>query len=240
MSLYNHIELLPFDGQGWFHNAVALGALIDEIQPKVVIEVGSWLGQSTRWIANQCLVYHSNLRDVRVLAVDTWRGSPQESVHMQDPRLPTLFQRFLSNTIHAGLQDVIVPIRMESTEASQALKVEADLIYIDAAHDEDSVYDDIMNWFCKLKPGGVMCGDDITWPSVERAVRRAAADTGLNDFQVYRQSPMFWTIRGNPRYLCYRRNPSSQVQASPSSSGLRDNPSSSASSEPSNVPATTV
>ena len=45
-----------------------------------------------------------------------------------------------------------------------------DLIFIDAGHDYVSVYEDIRNWFPKLKKGGIICGDDLHTPSVEKAV----------------------------------------------------------------------
>lgn len=35
-----------------------------------------------------------------------------------------------------------------------------DWIYLDAAHDKESVLKDLEAWFPKLKSGGIMCGDD--------------------------------------------------------------------------------
>jgi hypothetical protein len=131
---YCSITELPFDNQGWFSNQKQIEACIKKIKPKTVIEVGSWLGLSTRFIAER-LPQKSKL-----YAVDTWRGSPGEELHMQDPRLPHLFQLFLSNVRHARLTDVIVPIRMDSLEASEELNVHADMIYIDASHETESVY----------------------------------------------------------------------------------------------------
>ncbi len=165
---YDSIEDLPFDSHGWFGNGDNLEKIINEKQPQVVIEVGSWLGLSTRFIAG-------NIPEgAKVYAVDTWRGSPQESVHLQDPRLPYLYQLFLSNVKHAGLADKIIPIRMDSLEAAKALKVKADLIYIDASHDTASVLADILHWYPHLKPDGVMCGDDWFWDTVRLAVQICA------------------------------------------------------------------
>lgn len=161
---YRSIETLPFDNHGWFCNEKQLGPVLDQKSPKVVIEIGSWLGSSTRFIASRIP------KNGIVYAVDTWKGSPAESIHLQDPRLPYLYQLFLSNIKHANLTEKIIPIRMESTEASIALNVKADLIYLDASHDTDSVIDDIMNWHPHLNKGGLLCGDDWTWESVKAAV----------------------------------------------------------------------
>lgn len=164
---YNSINVLPFDGHGWFlnENALKLEYFISTKNPKVAIEVGSWLGCSARHIA-------SHMQEDGVLyCIDTWQGS---SEHDGDARLLTLYQQFLSNTIHAGLAEKIVPVRMTSIEAAQALNVKADLIYVDGAHDTDSVRNDILAWFPHLNEGGTLCGDDWCWPSVQVGVIQAA------------------------------------------------------------------
>jgi hypothetical protein len=173
---YNSINDLPFDGHGWFINGSSLQPILAGKQPKVVVEVGSWLGSSTRFIAE-------NLPEGGVIyAVDTWRGSSTESVHMQDPRLPYLYQLFLSNVKHANLTDRIIPVRMESLEAAKALNVKADLIYLDGAHDTTSVYNDIIAWSPHLEEGGFMCGDDWGWLSVQTGVLKAAKVLNKNAY----------------------------------------------------------
>ena len=42
---------------------------------------------------------------------------------------------------------------------------------VDGAHEYDAVLDDIENWWPKLKPDGVMFGDDFKLKSVEEAIR---------------------------------------------------------------------
>jgi Methyltransferase domain len=179
---YEAINDLPFDGQGWFGNAVPLGSILSEKKPKTVIEVGSWLGSSTRFIANLME------EDGKVYAIDTWKGSPSEAVHMQDPRLPYLFQLFLSNVKHAGLTHKIIPIRMESLEAAKAINIKAELIYLDAAHDTENVVQDILAWYPHLMENGTLCGDDWNWGSVRVAVIHCA---GILGKQVYAHDN-FW------------------------------------------------
>ena len=76
---------------------------------------------------------------------------------------------------------IIIPFRMKTTEAAKALNIKADLIYVDAAHDEQSAFEDIINWLPKLKENGIMCGDD--WhrdhSGVIRAVQRVARQFNL-------------------------------------------------------------
>lgn len=179
---YASIKDLPFDGHGWFMNGDYIAATMALYEPVVAIEVGAWLGSSTRYIAERLPP------GGKLYAIDTWRGSQNEPLHLRDHRLPYLYQLFLSNVKHAGLANVIVPVRMESLEAAKALDVQADFIYIDASHDENNVYNDILAWYPLLKEGGVMCGDDWGWISVQRGVIRAANKLGK---QVWGQQN-FW------------------------------------------------
>lgn len=166
---YRSVVDLPFDDHGWFGNASQLNSIITAKSPKIAIEVGSWLGCSARFIASQLP------EDGILYAIDTWSGSTNEEQHMQDPRLPYLYQLFLSNVKHAQLTHKIVPVRMSSLEASQALNVKADLIYIDASHDTESVTQDIMAWYKHLNETGTLCGDDWGHEPVRIAVYNCAA-----------------------------------------------------------------
>jgi len=192
---YNSLSnVLPFDGHHWFVNPIPLKNVLSEKPAYTVIEIGSWLGESTRFIAN-------NLSDKKglVYAVDHWKG-PLPSMgyeelgayEEQKHRLPTLYEQFLSNIIHAGLCNTIIPIRMESLEAARQLDVIADVIYIDAAHDTESVYSDIMHWLPHVSiDRGVICGDDWSWASVRKAVEKAAVDLHM---EIYTEGN-FWRLK---------------------------------------------
>ena len=152
---------------------------------KTVIEVGCWLGASTRSIARLIP------EDGKVYAIDHWKGSAEhQTVHAH--KLPTLYEQFLSNVIHEKLTHKIVPIRKSSLEAAQECKVMPDLIYLDASHDEKSVYEDLVAWWPFVKGRGILCGDDY-WRSgdpVGKAVRRFAKENGLR-VEGYR---WFWVL----------------------------------------------
>lgn len=177
---YCLINDLPFDDHGWFLNAEPLTELIDAKHPHLVIEVGSWLGCSTRFLAEKIEA------DGKVYAIDTWRGSIE---HQKDPRLSNLYQIFLSNVKHAGLTEKITPVRMDSLEAANALNIQADLIYIDASHDTKSVYNDIIAWDKHLTNDGVLCGDDWRIQTVRIAVKKAAKEL---HYKVHSHGNFWW------------------------------------------------
>ena len=200
---YASIVDLPFDGHGWFGNDQPLAAIIHAYHPKIVIEIGSWLGSSTRFIASHMP------DDGRLYAIDTWCGSQNEELHLKDPRLPYLYQLFLSNVKHAQLTNKIIPVRMESIEASRALNVKADLIYIDAAHDSSSVINDIFAWYPHLNDNGIMCGDDWGWESVRAATIHCASVLnkrvyGIGGTLVVRVDSLLLEVHATYRQLIYR------------------------------------
>lgn len=183
---YRSIIILPFDPHGWFSkaNREKLNEFLTTRNITTVIEVGSWLGSSATFMAS-LLPEHG-----KVYTVDHWLGNDNSNNHPDIARrLPSAYQQFLSNVIHKNVARKVIPIRMKSLEAAQALNVLADLIYIDANHEEKSVYNDIMAWYPKLKKGGIMCGDDYGFLGVRKAVKRASERLG-GTFQV--AGGMFW------------------------------------------------
>jgi len=153
---------LPFSESGWFPacNQDLLRRFIGE-NSKVIVEMGAWVGLSTRWIAD-------NAPGAKVITIDHWKGSPENS---SDPLVPILYEQFTSNCW--GHKDRIIPVRSTTTQGIEELRklgVRPDVIYVDAGHDYDSVCQDLkicMEFDCPL------VGDDFnpnSWPGVVQAV----------------------------------------------------------------------
>jgi predicted O-methyltransferase YrrM len=128
-----------------------------------IVEVGSFLGRSTRVLADNT----SGL----VFSVDIWNFFPE------------LVKAYLANNGGTGafslyqhhLADVlgskVIPIQLPSVSASQIFPVPVfDMVFIDGAHDFYSVLADISCWGKTLKAGGLLCGHDLDWESVNAAV----------------------------------------------------------------------
>ena len=185
-------KLLPYDDMGWYSNAEPMEQLVRERKPKVVIELGSWLGKSTRHIA-QIIP-----KDGIVYAVDHWLGSVEHHATQFSKYLPTLYDQFLSNVIHTKLTDKIIPVRMTTLQAVNefvARNIVPDLIYVDASHDEESVYKDLVAYYPLVKGHGILCGDDWGWGNgfpVQMAVRRFAKEQNL---QIEIPNGWFWILR---------------------------------------------
>lgn len=173
---------------GWNGDRELFTELIVDVKPSLIIEVGSWMGQSASTMARACQM-NPETEDTVVICVDTWLGSKE---HWRDPELihhlelvngyPTFFLRFMTNMVNAGVQDNIVPVPMPSQIAASYLKdfsLKADLIYIDGSHDEKDVYDDLYAYWDLLAPGGSVFGDDWSWRTVSDAVKAFSACIGV-------------------------------------------------------------
>lgn len=185
-SPYDSVELLPFDPRGFYRNPEQIAAMFNKHNPKIVIEIGCWTGQSTIHMASLLP------KDGVLYAIDHWFGSSehQPGQPFWSPVLPYLYQQFLSNVIHAQLTEKIIPLRMNSLDACEYLdSIRADFIYIDASHDFHSVYEDLKAWYPAVKNHGILAGDDYDCPNVSAAVHKFAKEQGL---KVIVLGPSFW------------------------------------------------
>ena len=180
-SLIEGFAPLPYLMNGWNGESPAFETVINEVRPKTIIEVGTWMGMSACHMADLAPEAH-------IYCVDTWLGSTEFWTTMADTPdrnlmmrhgYPQCYYQFLSNTIHRGCAERITPIPVPSEIGAEVLAhrgVVADLIYIDAGHSCAEVLRDIACYRPLLRPGGVMFGDDVLfWPGVAEAARQVGA-----------------------------------------------------------------
>jgi hypothetical protein len=171
--------------QGWNSNNPAFRELIEKKRPKVIIEVGTWLGASA---INMAAICKELGLGTKIYCVDTWLGAEefwtsmagtQERDLKQRNGYPTVYWDFLANVVEHGHKETIVPIPNTSRIGSLILQkngILADLVYIDGSHLYEDVKADIASYKTLLAPEGVMFGDDIDWPSVRAAVSESFAN----------------------------------------------------------------
>jgi hypothetical protein len=146
----------PTDFQGWGFNHPVFGLAIRTLRPQVIIEVGTWKGGSA--LAMAAALKENDIKGA-IICVDTWLGSPE---HLNDPKrnrttpslryqwgYPRLYHTFMANVLSRGHEDTIIPYPSTSENAAKVFrthKIKADLIYTDAAHEEEPVYNDLRNY----------------------------------------------------------------------------------------------
>lgn len=148
---------------------------------KLVIEIGSWHGKSSRAIGD-------NLIDGGVLyCVDTWKGSEVEKdTNHQSAKWKDgdhAFYEFLQNNIDLVQAGKIIPLRMTSKNAADFFKeknIKADMIFIDAGHEYKEVCQDIDAWRDVISDNGIFCGHDFNgWAGVNQAVSEKLLTFGV-------------------------------------------------------------
>lgn len=87
------------------------------------------------------------------------------------------------------VKSVVRVIPMKSVDAARLYQDHSlEFVYIDASHDYQSVKEDILTWFNKVKIGGIIGGDDYGWKGVEMAVKElipGAQPIGIKDSNWY-------------------------------------------------------
>ena len=170
---------------GWQSESVVFNDVIEEIKPKTIIEIGSWVGASAIHMA-KCLKAN-NINDFQILCVDTFLGSNASLWIKNFINVDNVFQeqynQFNINVTNSGFNENISALPMTSSSAAelcQILNVQVDLIYIDAGHQEKEVYDDLNDWWPISTK--MVFGDDYseTWSGVKKAVNRFAQEKNIN------------------------------------------------------------
>jgi predicted O-methyltransferase YrrM len=158
--------------QGWSHGLESLYQQMvdsaDSSRPHHYVEVGSWKGRSAAYM---CVAIINSGKTIAVDCVDTWAGSLDETVHQQDPLVVAdqLYDHFIENL--GPVQGHYQALRMASVDAALLYADHSlDFVCIDAQHDFASVCADIRAWLPKIRPGGVLAGDDLSWEGVRAAV----------------------------------------------------------------------
>ncbi len=187
-------DLFEKDTQGWGSGHPYLSRSVVASGARIIVEVGVWKGGSVITMA-------SKLReagmDGAVIAVDTWLGS---SEHWLDPKwfdhllmdhgYPMINRKFMANIVANGLQDYVVPLPLDSSNAARVLarlQLKPDMVHIDGAHDREGVLSDLSKWWPPIVPGGVLIGDDYYpekhWQGVRVAFDEYFGNLGLFPFE---------------------------------------------------------
>lgn len=155
------------------------------------VEIGAWKGRSAAYMAVEII---NSGKQIRFDVIDTWQGSGAEHDHDQDLKDGRLYEVFLENM--QPVADHYRALRMTSVAASDLYEPGSlDMVFIDGAHDYDSVLADVRAWWPKVRPGGVIGGDDWAHGPVQQAVREALADQTIE--QAGGGWP-WWVVRKNP------------------------------------------
>lgn len=151
----------------------------------VAIEIGTWRGDFASVMCDK-------LRPNKFYAIDPfmlyegYTDKPNENEFANQRNLDMLADR-TAGRVNSMLPDGrSVMLREMSCKAIQNFEDNSlDVVYVDADHKYEPVLADIRAWYAKVKPGGILCGDDYIEGShiekfgVIQAVKDFAAENNL-------------------------------------------------------------
>jgi len=143
------------------------------------VEVGTWFGKSTNYLAGKI---KESKKNIQFTTIDTFKGTPTEELHLNivDAFNGDILYEFIDNTIISNNYGTFDIIKDESKNAATQFPNESiDYLMIDGGHSYNEVMDDIRLWYNKVKPGGIISGDDY---NIFEGVNRAADEYFYNQF----------------------------------------------------------
>lgn len=170
--------------QGWFDDRTLYEFAVNKYENARFVEIGCWKGRSTTCMGVEII---NSKKHIILDCVDTFEGSAEHGTVDKN----ALYNKFIQNI--QPIKQIIGNIHaMKSVDAAELYEDKSlDFVFIDASHDYKSVIQDIISWLPKIKPGGIISGDDLDpdWPDVERALLHIFGENNYKSFgrQWYRE-----------------------------------------------------
>lgn len=172
----------------WFQShQTTWSALVAEIKPQKILEIGSYEGQSTCWLIDEI----SKSRELTLHCVDTWQGGVEHQAQAIDMR--AVEQRFRENITQAVTTAKHRPqihIHKGASHRKLAALIEDhaetfDLVYVDGSHQALDVLGDAVLSYHLTRPWGVIVFDDYLWQPRDwqgdpRSLPKPAIDAWIN------------------------------------------------------------
>ncbi len=175
------IQKLADAADGWLSPAegALLYRLARECRAGCIVEIGSWQGKSTTFLGSGSLAGGR----MPVYAIDP---------HLEPPGPELRSLAFLRQMERAQLTSIVHPVVASSAAAAPIFNEPIGLLFIDGAHDPESIRQDWDLWVPKVIEGGcVALHDTLLYPGPRRIAESrilrsdAFVDPGLADSITY-------------------------------------------------------
>jgi len=181
----NHIYQQPQFGENWFTYPNLYLEMVEKFPSgSKFVEVGSWKGRSSSYIAVEIV---NSKKDIEFYCVDTWEGSLEHKSGDVEKSLLTLYETFINNM--KPVESYYIPLKLSSEIASKKFKDKSlDFVFLDASHEYEDVKTDIEKWLPKIKSGGILAGHDYYtgfydyFPGVKKAVNEKLSNFSTGEY----------------------------------------------------------
>lgn len=150
------------------------------------VEIGVHRGNSSRLLLQ-------SFQNLTLIMVDPWKQSARQSDYyasgdgcakMTQPEHEIAYRESVEITEEFSDRRIIV--RTTSTQAARVVSDDLTFVFVDGNHTYAAVKNDLLTWYPKILPGGVLCGHDMNHPrdrsgkwGVTKAVREISYITGI-------------------------------------------------------------
>ena len=179
---------------GWFSYENIYEQIVESaIGGETFVELGAWFGKSTNYLATKI---RESKKNIKFTTIDTWKGTDNEELHQNIVGAfnGDIFYEFIDNTTLSNNYSAFDIIKDSSYNSAKLFTNSSiDYMMIDAGHTYDDVKSDINIWYNKIKPGGIISGDDYgtnIFEGVTRAVNEYFYDqVTQNNWSWIRKKP---------------------------------------------------
>lgn len=173
--------------EGWGRAYPLFCRVLNEYGLKTGVEVGVAFGGHAEAMLQQTLIQ-------KLYGVDPYRHfrDYDDPMNLPQAEFDALFE--FTKCRLAVFGDRFEARRETSSEATSAINVDIDFVYIDALHTYEGVRDDVRNWYSKVRYGGVIGGHDYghsCFPGVKKAVDEFFSRFGL---EVHDEGEGVWWV----------------------------------------------
>ena len=144
-------------------------------------ELGVREGITSRYLLKNC----SSLE--RLILVDLWAPQPENTgpENYEDIDHNSNYDMVCRLDKYFPDKEIVIIREMTAKAHAYISDYSLDFVFIDADHGYKAVQSDIDFWRPKVRDGGILCGHDYPWKSVEKAVKSRfvfydVADLGKN------------------------------------------------------------
>jgi predicted O-methyltransferase YrrM len=161
-------------------------AMIRDMGDVIAAEVGVAFGINSIFMLENC----PNIKHYYAIdpheAYQDW-GPDCGYGNMQHDLMVAVGNKFLENLEAYDNKDKITFYKKTSDEAKDLIPANTlNFMFIDANHSTESVRQDCLNWWPKMKKGGIMAGHDFDATSVQEGVKRFMDEMNISSDRLIR------------------------------------------------------
>jgi len=163
--------------EGMFDYAAFYDKIV-EMAPKdaILIELGTWLGMSTCYLAQKI---KESGKTLTFYACDLFT-LPEGKVWSERCSQKNFYSIFLDNLKQQDVSAYVKPIIKDAIEFSQSFKDNSVyFLFLDDTHTEEHVYKELTAWLPKIRNDGIISGHELCLPHIKAVVKRFTKENNL-------------------------------------------------------------